>query len=90
MTVAKAFGIPDERLSTFKMTCWEDNTAAETLANLDPGQTTPRSKFYDVKVHWFRSHLSKDIQVKRIDTKVSTEGTLCVRGVTALVVNAVF
>jgi hypothetical protein len=69
MTVAKAVGIPDEHLSTFKVTCWEDNTAAETLANLDPGQSTPRSKFYDVKVHWFRSHLSKDIQVKRIDTK---------------------
>ena len=58
MTVAKAVGIPDEHLSIFKVTCWEDNTAAETLANLDPGQSTPRSKFYDVKVHWFRSHLS--------------------------------
>jgi len=69
MNVAKAVGIPDEHLSTFKVTCWEDNTAAETLANMDPGQTTPRSKFHDVKVHWFQSHLSKDIQVKRIDTK---------------------
>jgi len=69
MTVAKAFGIPDEHLSTFKVTCWEDNTAAETLANPDPDQSTPRSKFYDVKVHWFWSHLSKDIHVKRIDTK---------------------
>jgi len=69
MTVAKAVGIPDEHLSTFKVTCWEDNTAAEALASLDPGQSTPRSKLYDVKVHWFRSHLSKDIQVKRIDTK---------------------
>ena len=74
MTVAKAVGIPDEHLSTFKVKCWEDNTAAETLANLDPGQTTPRSKFYDVKVHWFRSHLSKDIQVKRIDTKEQLTG----------------
>ena len=69
MTVAKAVGIPEEHLSTFKVTCWEDNIGAETLANLDPGQNTPRSKFYDVKVHWFRSHLSKDIQVKRVDTK---------------------
>jgi len=69
MTVAKAVGIPDEYLSTFKVRCWEDNTTAETLANLDPGQSTPTSKFYDVKVHWFRSHLSTDIQVKRIDTK---------------------
>jgi len=69
MTVAKAVGIPDEHLFTFKVTCWEDNTAAETPANLDPGQSTPRSKFCDVKVHWFRSHLSEDIQVKKIDTK---------------------
>jgi len=73
-TVAKAVGIPDEHLSTFKVTCWEDNAAAETLANLDPGQSTPRSKFYDVKVHWFRSLLSKDIQVKRIDTKEQLAG----------------
>jgi len=41
MTVAKAGGIPDEHLSTFKVTCWEHNTAAETLANLDSGQTLP-------------------------------------------------
>jgi len=65
ITVAKAVGIPDEHLSTFKVTCWEDNTAAETLANMDPGHATPRSKLHDVKV----KHLSKDIQVKRINTK---------------------
>ena len=43
---------------------------ALTLANLDPGQTTSRSKFYDSKVHWFRSHLKPNqILVKKIDTK---------------------
>jgi len=53
MTAAKAVSIPEEHLSTFKVMCWEDNTTAKTLANLDPGQKTPLSKFYDVKVHWF-------------------------------------
>ena len=68
-TVAKAVGIPEEHVSTFKVTCHEDNDAARTLANLEPGRTTPRSKFYDVKVHWFRSHLNEHLTVQRIDTK---------------------
>ena len=68
-TVAKAVGIPEEHLSTFKVTCWEDNQACESLANMAPDRTTPRSKFYDVKVHWFRSHLSDSVTVKRVDTK---------------------
>ena len=67
--VAKAAGISPELLSTFKTTCHEDNNGALTLANLEPGRTTPRSKFYDVKVHWFRSHLCKDIVVQKVDTK---------------------
>ena len=69
MTVAKAMGIPEEHLSTFKVTCWEDNESARILANLDPGRNTPRSKFYDVKVHWFRSHLNDQVRVERIETK---------------------
>jgi hypothetical protein len=28
------------------------------LANLTPGQFTPRTKFYAVKAHWFQSKLS--------------------------------
>lgn len=68
-TVAKAVGIPEEHVSTFKVTCHEDNDAARTLANLEPGRTTPRSKFYDVKVHCFRSHLNEHLTVQRIDTK---------------------
>ena len=70
-TVAKGLGINEHCLSTFKTTVWEDNMGALTLANLDPGQSTPRSKFYDVKVHWFRSHLvPNQIEVKKIDTAV--------------------
>ena len=56
-------------LTTFHVTIWEDNMGALTLANLDPGQSTPRSKFYDSKVHWFRSHLNSSMQVRKVDTK---------------------
>ena len=56
--VSKGLGINQLCTSTFKCTAHEDNTAAETLANLEPGRITPRSKHYDNKVHWFRSKLT--------------------------------
>ena len=62
-------GISEMVKATFKCTAHEDNSACETLANLEPGRVTPRSKFYDVKVHWFRSMLGPDIRVVRVDTK---------------------
>ena len=58
---------------------WEDNNGTLSLANLEPGQATPRSKFYDCKVHWFRSHITREgsatdskdgIYVRKIDTKI--------------------
>ena len=68
--VARGLGIPEETITTFQVTVWEDNEGALTLANLDPGQHTPRSKFYDVKVHWFRSHLRpNNVVVRRIPTR---------------------
>lgn len=77
-TVAKGTGISQMCTTTFKCTAHEDNTAAETLANLEPGRVTPRSKHYDNKVHWFRSWLSSPdaVEVKggicvvRVDTKL--------------------
>jgi hypothetical protein len=45
------------RLLTFKATVHEDNMGALRLAKLEPGQHTPRSKFYALKLHWFRSWL---------------------------------
>ena len=51
-------GLGSSVTTNFKVLCWEDNEGAWTLANLDPGQHTPRSKFYDSKVHWFRSYLN--------------------------------
>ena len=71
-TVARATGLNEDCATDFKVTCWEDNAGALILANSDPGQHTPRSKFYDNKVHWFRS-IIKDgtdrIQVVKVDTK---------------------
>ena len=71
--VAHGCKLLDHCETTFMTTVWEDNVGALTLAQLDPGRNTPRSKFYDVKVHWFRSHLSNDeddgIVVRKIDTK---------------------
>ena len=70
-TIAKGLDLPEDCMSTFKTTVWEDNMGALTLANLEPGQNTARSKFYDVKVHWFRSHMEPNqIEVKKIDTAV--------------------
>jgi hypothetical protein len=69
-SVAKDVGL-GKCLTTFHTTVHEDNSGALALANLDPGQHTPRSKFYDVKVHWFRSHLKPmKIVVQKIDTKI--------------------
>ena len=68
-TVGSGFGINDDCLTSFHATVWEDNAGALALAQLDPGQHTARSKFYDVKVHWFRSKLGDDIKVEKVDTK---------------------
>jgi hypothetical protein len=50
-TVGKGVGLEPERLTTFKTTIWEDNMRALTLATLEPGHCTPRSKHYAVKIH---------------------------------------
>ena len=67
-TVAKGCGIAEACTTSFLTTVFEDNNGALTLANLDPGHQTPRSKHYDVRVHWFRSHLNKEIKVVKVDT----------------------
>ena len=40
------------------------------LAQMEPGQYTPRSKHYAVKYHWFRSKMVENrVKVEKIDTK---------------------
>jgi hypothetical protein len=71
-TVARGMDIDDKVQTNFKVTVWKDNNGCLTLANLNPGQSTPRSKFYDSKVHWFQSHLhdgESGIKVVKVDTE---------------------
>lgn len=57
--------------TSFKVTVWEDNVGALTLANLELGRITPRSKDYAIKYHWFRSHLVPNkITISKIATKM--------------------
>ena len=66
--VARGVGLPEDYKTTFKTTVWEDNAGALTLANMEPGRITPRSKYYAVKTHWFRSHLSERLKIVKVDT----------------------
>ena len=53
----------------FKTTVWEDNDACRILANLEPGRGTSRTKFFAIKLLWFRSHMKpNNIEVVRIDS----------------------
>ena len=74
--LAENLGLQQACNTDFKTTVWEDNNGCLHLANMDPGQHTPCSKFYDCKVHWFRAHLKSSqenengkIKVLKIDTK---------------------
>jgi hypothetical protein len=66
--VSKGVGLSEDRVTTFT-TVWEDNSGTLTLATLEPGRMTPRSKHYVIKYHRFRQHLKPNkVQVKKIAT----------------------
>jgi hypothetical protein len=67
--LAKTLGSDPEVISNIKVTIHEENAASLKLANLPPGQFTPRTKFYAVKVHWFRSLLSDKRHIMKIETR---------------------
>lgn len=68
-SVSNAIGMKQTEITERKTTVWEDNSGALTLANLEPGRLTPRSKFYAVRYHWFRTHLKpNNVVVCKIDT----------------------
>ena len=57
--------IDKHRLITFKATVHEDNQGALSLATAPVGRNAPRSKFYAIKLHWFRSWLEpSNIEIK--------------------------
>jgi hypothetical protein len=72
-TAGAGLGIDPGSLTQFKTVAWEDNSGALSLANLEPGQHTPRSRYYSVKVHWFKSHPTKlgpePVTVEKITTE---------------------
>jgi Reverse transcriptase (RNA-dependent DNA polymerase) len=55
--VGNAVGFTSNEITTIRTTVWEDNVGAWTLANLEPGRSTPRSKHYAIRTHWFRGKL---------------------------------
>jgi hypothetical protein len=68
-SATKGLHFTKHKLLTFIATVHEDNQGALILANLEPGRHTPRSKFYALRLHWFRSWLvPKSIEVKFIST----------------------
>jgi hypothetical protein len=58
--IASGMGVEDENIVTIKSTIWEDNMGALALANMELPRTTPRSKHYATRYHWFRSFLNDD------------------------------
>ena len=70
--VARGLGIDESVITDFKTTTWEDNMGCLILAQHEPGHNTVRSKFYDVRVHWFRQVLhQKDsgMSVEKIESE---------------------
>ena len=66
-SVSEGFDLNQDCLTDFKVTIWEDNMGALTLAQHEPGQ----HKFYDVRVHWFREILhapDSKMSVQKVDT----------------------
>jgi hypothetical protein len=56
--------------TAFITTVWEDNAACLILANLKEPQQTPRSKFYAIKLHWFKEQLvPNQIEIKKVDSE---------------------
>jgi hypothetical protein len=73
--IVDAFDIPHSRVSYISH-AYEDNNAALYVATADPPRLTARSKHWNVKHHWFRSHLKDGIKVLPIDTADQAADTL--------------
>jgi hypothetical protein len=69
-SVSQGFKLTKMPFTMFKTTVHEDNQGCQKLAILEPGRTTPRSKFYAIKYHWFRQWLKpREIEIEYIKTK---------------------
>ena len=52
-SINKGLRLIHDQFLAFKATVHEDNMGSLTLATLEPGRHTPRSKFYALQMHWF-------------------------------------
>jgi hypothetical protein len=67
--ICKSIGMVEQGPAALKTTVFEDNSGALTLAKLEPGRMTPRSKHYGVKYHWFRSKLQpNEIELEKVES----------------------
>jgi hypothetical protein len=68
-TVANLVGLDTTEATQSKTAVHENNSGALTLANMELGQITPQSKFYAIKMHWFRSKLKpNNIVIVKVNT----------------------
>jgi hypothetical protein len=68
--VVTSFGETKDVVVKFLTTVHEDNQGALRLGKMEPGRNTPRSKFYAIKHHWFRSWLKpNEIELEYIESK---------------------
>jgi hypothetical protein len=70
--VCRHMGLSDEKRAVIKAktVVHEDNNATLTLANMEPGRSTPTSKFFNVKYHWFREQLKPNsIEIVKVSSE---------------------
>ena len=68
--VYPAIGLDRDVAVKMHNTVWEDNNGALTLANLEPPRMTPRSKYYNIKYHRFRSKIkSYNIILEKVSSE---------------------
>ena len=71
--LTEKFGLQREE-ETHIARVWEDNEGALKLAKKEFPQTTPNSKHYGIKYHWFREQIKElKINIQHISTKVQKE-----------------
>ena len=79
--ISDEIGLGTDEFAAIKTKVWEDNSGALTLANLEPGRVTSRSKHFAIKYHWFRETLEpNNIEIRKIESKdqiadILTKGT---------------
>jgi hypothetical protein len=78
--VAKVVGMSTDETTKMHVKIHEDNAGALKLAKMEYPRMTPRTKWYAVKYHWFRSQLEPNgIELVKIDTAVQ-KGDIMTKG----------